>query len=194
MQPFEWEQELFLFLNSHHTAASDSFFWWITTPINSWPLYVFLIGFMFWKFGWKQSIIFLVGLGIAIGLADVIASQIFKPLVNRPRPSHDPAIEGLVHTLHGYKGGPLGFVSSHASTSMAIALYFFLEWRKKVKWVGLLFVWTAVYSYSRIAVGVHFVGDILGGWLVGVIAVIIAIKILHFVQEKYNPWGLIKKE
>ncbi|NLR91219.1 MULTISPECIES: phosphatase PAP2 family protein [Flammeovirga] len=185
MQPFEWERELFLFLNGHHNEASDAFFWWLTTPVNSWPLYVFLIGFSYWKFGWKNTLMTLIGVGIAIGLADVIASQIFKPLVNRPRPSHDSAIADLVHTLHGYRGGPLGFVSSHASTSMAIALFFFLEWKNKVKGAALLFIWTALYSYSRIAVGVHFVGDILGGWIVGILAVYLSRLILREVTKRY---------
>lgn len=186
MEPFGWERELFLYLNSHHTTWSDTFFWWLTTPINSWPLYLFLVVFMFWKCRWKQTLFWLAGLGIAIGLADVIASQIFKPLVNRPRPSHDSAIKDMVHTLHGYKGGPLGFVSSHASTSMAIALFFFLEWHKRWKWSWLLFIWTVLYSYSRIAVGVHFVGDIIGGWIIGVLAVFLARKIIYWVDNKYN--------
>ncbi|OHX66450.1 phosphatase PAP2 family protein [Flammeovirga pacifica] len=191
MEPFEWERSLFLFLNGMHTPASDSFFWWLTTPINSWPLYAFLLIFSYVKFGWKDTLITLIGLGIAIGLADVMASQILKPLIHRPRPSHDPAIQDLVHTLNGYKGGPLGFVSSHASTSMAIALFFYNAWKQRFPWAVLLFVWAIVYSYSRIAVGVHFVGDILGGWFIGWLAFWISIKLMTFAATKID-W--LKKE
>ncbi|ANQ49646.2 phosphatase PAP2 family protein [Flammeovirga sp. MY04] len=187
MEPFEWERSLFLFFNGMHNPASDSFFWWLTTPVNSWPLYVFLLMFSYIKFGWKNTLITLIGLGIAIGLADAIASQIIKKLIQRPRPSHDPVIEHLVHTLHGYKGGAYGFVSSHASTSMAIALFFYNAWKKRFPWAVLLFLWTIVYSYSRIAVGVHFVGDIIGGWLVGLLAYWISIKIMVFASTKI-PW------
>ena len=98
-----------------------------------------------------------VFLAAAIGLSDFIASGIIKPYCERLRPSH---------YVDGYRGGQFGFVSSHAATSFSAFTFVSLLYRrKKVTYPLLLF--TIFICYSRIYLGVHYPGDILGGVLVG---------------------------
>lgn len=105
-------------------------------------------------------------LAAAIGLSDFIASGIIKPYCERLRPSHCVAICGMLHYVDGYRGGQLGFVSSHAATSFSAFTFVSLLYRrKKVTYPLLLF--TIFICYSRIYLGVHYPGDILGGVLVG---------------------------
>ena len=66
----------------------------------------------------------------AVGLSDWISSGVIKHLVCRPRPTHEPALEGLVHVVKGYVGGAYGFVSSHAANTMSLAVLFAMIWQK----------------------------------------------------------------
>lgn len=74
-----------------------------------------------------------------------------------------------VHTVNGYNGGKFGFVSSHAANSFAIALFVgLLLNRRRSKWtITVLLLWALTVSYSRIYLGVHYPGDILGGAVLG---------------------------
>ena len=62
-----------------------------------------------------------------------------------------------------YRGGQFGFVSSHASTATAIGLFVLLHFRKYSKSWYFILLFVALISYSRIYLGVHYPGDIVGG-------------------------------
>ena len=81
----------------------------------------------------------------------------------------------MIHVVNGYTGGNYGFVSSHAADTFACALSFALFWsytsaHKKRAHLTVtlpLMVWVALNCYSRMYLGVHYPGDIMGGLLVG---------------------------
>jgi undecaprenyl-diphosphatase len=102
--------------------------------------------------------------------ADQITTTGMKPFFKRLRPSRDPALKELVHTVNGYKGGKYGFASSHAANTMGIAFFFWLLFANRYRWIWILFIWATVVSYSRIYLGVHFPGDILVGMLIGILS------------------------
>lgn len=82
-----------------------------------------------------------------------------KALVDRPRPHLWPAPEAV---------SSLSFPSGHASGTAALvgALTLFVfgpEHRRLAAATGAAFL--AAVGFSRIAVGVHYPSDILGGWL-----------------------------
>jgi undecaprenyl-diphosphatase len=93
-----------------------------------------------------------------------------KPFFKRLRPSRDPALKELVHTVNGYKNGKYGFASRHAANTMGIAFFFWLLFANRYRWIWILFIWATVVSYSRIYLGVHFPGDILVGMLIGILS------------------------
>ena len=84
----------------------------------------------------------------------------------------------MVRTLNGYTGGLYGFVSSHAANTCACAYLFtqiYKEWRMTI--VMLLYV--ILNCYSRMYLGVHYPGDILGGLIVGfTIAYLISVLVV----------------
>jgi undecaprenyl-diphosphatase len=59
-----------------------------------------------------------------------------------------------------------------------MATFFWLTTRNKLKWIGLLFLWAVLFSYSRIYLGVHYPGDIIVGATIGsIIAWLVSIGI-----------------
>jgi undecaprenyl-diphosphatase len=163
------DQKAFLILNGMHTPWLDQVMFWITKTIFWLPLYTVLL-FLLIKYYKKDSWIILLGIIITIVLADQITSSGMKPFFLRLRPSREPALQGLVHTVNGYIGGKYGFASSHAANTIGIALYFWLLLGARYRWMWVLFIWAVVVAYSRIYLGVHYPGDILVGMCIGLAA------------------------
>jgi undecaprenyl-diphosphatase len=170
------DKQFLLFLNGLHHPFMDDLMWYISLKYTWIPIYLGLIFLLYKLFGVKHFWKIILGILIAVGLSDFFASGICKPFFERFRPSHSPEIENLVHILREYRGGKYGFISSHASTTFSIAFFVFLALKRftqKYTWIkvvryGSLF-WAALVSYSRVYLGVHYVGDILAGATAGIL-------------------------
>ncbi|MCD6180285.1 MAG: phosphatase PAP2 family protein [Bacteroidales bacterium] len=163
----ELDKQVFLVLNSFHNGFFDFLMWWFSNKLIWIPFYIFLLYLLIKKYGW-ESIVVLLSLALLIVLSDQISGFI-KDAVARYRPSHNPDIQEQVHVLNNYLGGNYGFVSSHAANSFALA-YFLVKFLKaNTVFTFLLFSWAIVVSYSRIYLGVHYPGDIIGGAILGVV-------------------------
>ena len=201
------DKQLMLQLNYDGGWFLDQF-WYLYSGKWTWvPLYLLLVTLMVLKcrkdhqhpVWWHLAL--LVGLtALLITLSDQISSGIIKPLIERPRPSHAPGIEEQLHYVNDYHGGRYGFVSSHAANSIAMALWIsFLLWHrtsplalplvKRLKWTqrrrlrvmgSLLILWALLNCYSRIYLGVHYPGDILGGLLVGIFSFTVIYKFYRY--------------
>jgi undecaprenyl-diphosphatase len=162
----ELDRNLFLFLNSHNSPFWDGVMSFISGKIEWAPLYLFVI-WLFWRnYRGKVWIPILIAV-LGLLLSDQI-SVLIKNFVQRPRPSRDPTLTGLVHIVNNYRGGIYGFVSSHAANTFAFAAL--SASILKNKWYyTFIFIWAVVVSYSRIYLGVHFPGDVLCGALLGLV-------------------------
>lgn len=86
-----------------------------------------------------------------------------------------------------------GFPSGHVSTTttFAVGLAMLLGWRRR-GW-AMAIAWIAAMGVSRMYLGRHFFGDVVGGVLVGlgtIAAAFAVLKIAHLVREsrKHHPW------
>lgn len=191
------DKDLLVFLNGFHNPFWDPIMWWISSTVIWIPFYIVLLVILVksrsinWpKQNFRQWLAILISIGVAISLADLISARFIKPFFSRLRPSHSPDIEGLVHLLTDpngniYTSGLYGFVSSHAANSFAIAWFAAALINTKKGWTILLF-WATLISYSRIYLGVHYPGDIIGGALLGIGSGYIASKVYFYLENKWQ--------
>jgi membrane-associated phospholipid phosphatase len=92
-----------------------------------------------------------------------IISQGLKTFIIRDRPfTTYPYIEKLSD------GGGSSFPSGHTMEAFAMAVTLSLFFRKK-KYVIPVYLWAMLVAYSRMALGVHYPSDVLGGIIIGTI-------------------------
>ena len=167
-QLIELDHEWTLALN-----GSDSIFWdnlmYTYTNTLSWSLVLLvLLVILFRNNSVRQAFLIILTLALLIAVADRLCSGLAKPLVARWRPTQDPQLMYLVDIVRGYRGGLYGFFSGHACNTMCVAT--FLSWLFRYRNVTLtLLFWSLSTTFTRIYLGVHHLGDILVGFIIGAI-------------------------
>ena len=119
-------------------------------------------------FVWEKKGLALLVLGVvllAVGLSDALCNQVIKYAVHRLRPCNPHALIEGGRFLLGYKTS-LSFPSSHAMNIFTAATVFTGFFRRQWPW---FYGFALLIAFSRIYVGVHFPGDVLGGALFGML-------------------------
>ena len=162
-----FDQSLFLLINGWHSPFFDQVMFFISGKLSWLPLYAVLLYLIFHSYGKKGWLILLL-VAVTISLSDLGSVELFKNIFQRLRPSHEPALAGMVHIVNGYMGGQYGFVSSHAANNFALVFFLIQFLGRKYKWlVPVLFVWVFLIIYSRIYLGVHYPLDVICGGIYG---------------------------
>ena len=181
----EIDSQLFLMLNCSDSAYWDAVMWLVTKTVTWIPLLVIVVYVILKNTGWRQALLIIFSMAIAVLLADQISSSVIKPLVMRWRPTHDAVLAGSVDTVFSYTGGRYGFVSSHAANTFSLFALLSLIMRSRLLTFWLFF-WAAVSSYSRIYLGVHYPGDILCGALLGLLIGWLTYLLYDFINSNLN--------
>jgi undecaprenyl-diphosphatase len=177
------DQQLFLFLNGIHSPVWDGIMWWISGKTSWIFLYVIILLTLGIKYKWRMLVVILV-ITLGVVLSDQSSVHLFKQVFQRLRPGHQPEIAGMVHLVNNYAGGLYGFVSSHAANTFMLArLTSGLLLNKYFTW--FIFFWASVVAYSRVYLGVHYPGDVIGGALLGMFVGWLVLKLYRFVEKKY---------
>ena len=130
--------------------GSPVWFYVIVTPAVIWV----------WKRGHPRLAIFLVVTALGGGLLDTVV----KEVVDRPRPS----LVEPVATAHG-KSFPSGHAMSSTFVYGALLLVFLPVIGRRYRLVvfGGTVLLVAAIGFSRLALGVHYISDVLGGYVLG---------------------------
>ncbi len=103
--------------------------------------------------------------GLSAGVALLVA-HFLSTLVDRPRPfAADP---GSVHLFALHAADP-GFPSDHATAAFAIAVALMLRQRA---WGAAVLASATVLGVGRVAMGVHYPTDVLGGAALGALTAV----------------------
>ena len=175
---------VFLFLNSLHSVFWDHVMFWISGRFNWIPLYLLIIGYLVYRYKWRVLIILLLVV-LLITMSDQGSVHLFKEVFKRLRPCHNPEISHLVHIVRNHCGGIYGFVSSHAANSFAAASYSLLLIRNRYYTIFII-LWALLVSYSRIYLGVHYPGDIIGGAILGAVLGYIIYRLFVIIDRLIN--------
>ena len=173
----QWDIQLFLWLNGLNSSWLDPFMYLVSTRWFWIPFYFWLAWMIYERVGWKQAIAIYLSIGLVILLADQLSASFFKPFFERIRPCRpENQLNMEVHTVSRHCGGIYGFVSSHATNFFAMATFLSGIWKERQARFIFLGI-AALVSYSRIYLGVHFPGDVLGGTALGIIIGLLVLKL-----------------
>jgi undecaprenyl-diphosphatase len=175
------DQSFLLFLNSFHNSFWDKAVT-LFTSIEIWIPFYLLIIFFIIKIYKRNSIYILILIGISIVVSDQFANLI-KNSVERLRPTQDPVLGSIVHNVYN-RGGAFGFFSAHAANTFTLAIISAKLFKNQIYTI-MIFVWAILVSYTRIYIGLHYPGDILAGWIWGILAGWAFYQLMVIVQTRY---------
>ncbi len=142
-------------ISAFFAHSGDSWFWLLALPI------VWYFGNSYWKY--RSTILF-----IAIFFTAIIV-LILKFSIRRSRPEGD---WGQIYR----KTDPHSFPSGHAARAMLIGV---VALGLGPIWFGvLLIIWGPLVGLARIAMGVHFLSDVLAGWFIGILMGLLSLQFL----------------
>ena len=188
--------------------GSDSIFWdnvmYTVTNTFSWSMVIVaLLVIIFKNNSIKNTLIILLTIALLIFVADRICSGLVKPMVARWRPAQDPQLMYMVDVVRGYRGGRFGFFSGHACNTMCMAVFLSMLFRSAKVTLVLIF-WSLTTTFTRLYLGVHYLGDVCVGWCVGVILGLLFYYLMRrfqrgddlrsYISEQFTSTGYLKSD
>lgn len=173
-------------LNFIQEHMRNSFFDWLMPIVSEvsdngyWLILLAIILLFFRKY---RIISFYSGAGYIIAYFFV---KILKPLIARPRPCI--TFPDMYPALVGVCPSGWSFPSGHVTMAfLGVTMLFKLN--KKLGWIGICLA--ILVAFSRMYLYDHYLTDVLGGAVVGMLAGIIGIWIVNFIYNKL-PSGKFK--
>lgn len=170
--------------------GSESIFWdnvmYTVTNTFSWTLVIIVLLYIIFKNNSpKEALVIFVSIALMIIVADRLCSGIVKPGVGRWRPTQDPELMYMVDVVRGYRGGLYGFFSGHSCNTFSMAIFLsllFRDWKVTLT----LYFWAATTTFTRLYLGVHYLGDVTVGFLIGNVIGCVAYYLMNVAKEKMN--------
>jgi undecaprenyl-diphosphatase len=162
-----FERDWFLGINHSHTPFMDALMW-LFSGVPIWcPLVLVPLYFLLRRR--EDCLPACLAIGLILLLCCLIPACCFKPLFVRFRPTSHPLFMEQVVLLYNYTAdGPYGFISGHTTSAFGFAGLSIRLVKNRVYTV-LILVWAGLMAYSRIYLGAHFISDVAGGCVVGVL-------------------------
>jgi undecaprenyl-diphosphatase len=164
----ELDVSAFKAVNGLGLAPLDWLFVLVSMPEFGLAVAGLLAAYFAWRRKWEAVGIILAGIA-AVALCDSVGARLLKPFFGRVRPCFALPKEAVRQLVPIAPSGSMP--SLHAANNMAAAMVAFLA-ERRTGWV--LFPLAGFVSLSRVGVGVHWPGDLLGGLLWGALCAAIA--------------------
>lgn len=150
----------------------------ITTIGNFWPilaLSAIVFGVLAYKKKWNQSVLFVIAM-----CAGLVAERLMKIMVQRPRPEN---------ALFGAAGPSLP--SGHATMALLFFELMIYLFKNDIKNKILRYFFIAgnvifilLIGFSRVYFNVHWLSDVIAGFCLGTMVLILAIETFKRVSDK----------
>ena len=189
---FDWEVAFMEWLQAH---LGNGWGLWLISNLSAFGeqlLMVVIMGFLYW--GLNKEF------GKYVGV-NVLVANVWNPLIKnialRLRPYFvsdkitllrliDADADMMDIAAQGYSF-PSGHSSSAVSVYGSLAVH---EKKNRLLWV-LAFVLPLLVGFSRVAVGAHFPTDVLCGWLLGVVVVVLVPWLRKTVKNRWAFYGIL---
>jgi undecaprenyl-diphosphatase len=154
----ELDHQLEQYIYLHRFTGADHFLSWLTanaTLVSFSLLFLVLLAFFITK---KQIYLYaVINTALLIGITALITGSL-KLIIKRLRPYE---VNDLIHKPLIDSGG-FSFPSGHTTEvfTLFFAIWFLLN---NKYWTSLFLIWAVIIAYSRMAFGVHYPIDIIGG-------------------------------
>lgn len=188
-----FEEDIFLALNGSNSLFWDNAMWTYTGLVTWLPLALIFLYIIFRNQQLKEGLLVLGAIVLVILLSSLASSCFFKPLFKRYRPTHHPDYKDLVTIVNGFRGGDYGFISGHSTNSFGLAFILTFIFRNQFVTISMM-LWAALNSYSRIYLGVHFISDIVAGFVIGALIALLVYNIYIKIRFRYFEVSYLEKK
>lgn len=148
-------------IQSIHTPFIDNFFI-LLSFLGSEPTYILILAVLYWnidkRFGFRLAILF---------LSSMAFNGFLKEFFNNIRPIGQPGVRSLY--LSSAPGS--SFPSGHSQGVATFYPYVWNRWRSQKLWLGIGAFMILGIGFSRLYLGLHWPGDVLGGYIIGALMV-----------------------
>lgn len=187
---FPWEVNLMEWLQSHISGAGIS----VISRFSMFGeelLLILILGFVYWSYDKK--------LGRTMGLSAIMGmvwNTMVKNIVLRRRPYFDHEAIKILRVVDPeadiYDVAAQGYSFPSAHSTNAATMFGSLAVNLHRRWVTVIAIIIAVLTgLSRIVVGAHYPTDVLAGWLLGAISVLIVQVLQKRIRNMYALYGIL---
>lgn len=157
------DEQLLLLINHASNDFMDGFMYLLTEKVVWIPLYASLLYAIWHNYSWRGIMTLAVMIGIGMFFTDWFNAHILREAFARLRPNNpeNPIFPSL-HLVRDCRGGGYGFPSAH-SANFWMLTFMMMHWLRSRMVTITMCVISILVCYSRIYMGYHYPGDILGG-------------------------------
>jgi membrane-associated phospholipid phosphatase len=179
--PFLFGEEI---LNRAHIFAGTWLDWLMVgvTSLGSENFYLLSLPLLYWCWDKKKAIYTGAVFLVAISLNDIM-----KTVFQHPRPDPAKLLPGIRELATQYMPNEPGFPSGHAQGSVAFWGSLALSVSNRAAW-AICSVIIILVSYSRLYLGVHYTGDVMGGFLLGLACLAAVFPFMNVTAKHYHRY------
>ena len=191
---YDWEMQLMEWLQAH--IGSEGVVFWLLSNLSAFGeqlLLVVIMGFLYW--GLNKEFGKYVGVNV---LMVNVWNPLIKNIVMRLRPYFVPGYNVKLLRLIDEGADPMnvaaqGFSFPSGHSSSAATVYSSLaahEKKRKLLWI-IAFVLPFLVGFSRVFVGAHFPTDVLCGWALGAVTVILVPWLRKTIKNRWVFYAVL---
>ena len=147
------------------------------------PFYLVALPLIYWC--WDRRIAIYAG---AAFLVTMTLNDWIKYAVNHPRPDPEKLLPGIMELALRHAPQSPGFPSGHTQGSLAFWTPVAVLSRQRALRIFCA-VMIVLIPYSRVYLGVHYLGDVAGGWAIGALTLALVMPAVYLGGAHYRKCG-----